>query len=75
MNCLNAFNSQSSRDKHYGNCIDHDAVKSRDALERRRQVCSVPQWQKQFKVPFIMYADFESILEPMEREKEEAKEE
>ena len=22
--------------------------------------------QKQFKVPFIMYADFESILEPME---------
>ena len=23
--------------------------------------------QKQFKVPFIMYADFESILEPMEK--------
>ena len=26
LNCLNAFNSQSSRDKHYGNCIDHEAV-------------------------------------------------
>ena len=27
LNCLNGFRTESSRDKHYANCVDHDAVK------------------------------------------------
>ena len=67
MNCLNAFNSQSSRDEHYGNCIDHDFVKVEIPLKEEDKYVQYHDGQKQFKVPFIMYADFESILEPMEK--------
>ena len=67
LNCLNAFNLQSSRDKHYGNCIDHKAVQIEMPWKEKDKYDQYHNGEKQFKVPFIMYADFESILEPMEK--------
>ena len=69
LNCLNAFNSRSSRDEHYGNCIDHKAVQIEMPQREEDKWVQYHDGQKQFKVPFIMYADFESILEPMKKEK------
>ena len=55
MNCLQGFTQESSRDQHQVYCEDNKSVR----LEFK-------DGQNQFRVPFIMYADFESILEPMD---------
>ena len=55
MNCLQGFNEESSRDEHLDYCINNESVK-----------VEMPHKKFQFKVPFIMYADFESILEPIQ---------
>ena len=67
LNCLQAFNARSSRDTHYANCINHDFVKVEMPWKEEDKWVQYHDGQKQFKVPFIMYADFESILEPMEK--------
>ena len=72
INCLHGFRTEKSRDKHYGNCIDHEAVKTEMPQREEDKYVQYHDGQKQFKVPFIMYADFESILEPMEREQQRA---
>ena len=72
-NFLTPFNSEKSRDEHYTYCIDHDAVKVEmpSCKEKWIKYCD---GQNQFKVPLTMYADFESILKPMdERYKEKMK--
>ena len=66
-NCLQAFRTEKSRDTHYANCIDHDFVKVEMPHREEDKYVQYHDGQKQFKVPFIMYADFESILEPMEK--------
>ena len=73
INCLRPFNSEKSKDEHYRYCIDHDAVKVKmpSCKEKWIKYCD---GQNQFKVPFTMYADLESILKPMdERYKEKMK--
>ena len=40
---------------------------NRDAIKEEDKWVQYHDGQKQFKVPFIMYADSESILEPMEK--------
>ena len=61
MNSLQGFKEQSSRDEHIGYCIDNESVKVEMPYKNPRvEFCD---GQFQFKVPFIMYADFESILE------------
>ena len=67
INCLQAFHTEKSRDTHYTNCIDHDFVKVELPHREEDKYVHYHDGQKQFKVPFIMYADFESILEPMEK--------
>ena len=54
---------ESSRDQHQVYCEDHESVR----VEMPKQGFNVEfkDGQNQFKVPFIMYADFESILEWM----------
>ena len=63
MNCLQGFTQESSRDQHQVYCEGNESVK----IEMPKQGSTVEfkDGQNQFKVPFIMYADFESILEPM----------
>ena len=61
INCLQGFHSQESRDRHFEFCSDNDAVKVE--MPESGSVLKFHDGQNQFKVPFIMYADFESILQ------------
>ena len=61
MNCLQGFKEESSRDEHIGYCIDNESVKVE--MPHKNPRAQYADGQFQFKVPFIMYADFESIPE------------
>ena len=64
MNCLQGFTQESSRDQHQVYCEDNESV--RVEMPKQGSTVEFKDGQNQFKVPFIMYADFESILEPMD---------
>ena len=64
MNCLQGFKEESSRDKHLDYCINNESVKVE--MPHKNPIVQYSDGQFQFKVPFIMYADFESILEPIQ---------
>ena len=61
MNCLQGFKEESSRDEHLGYCINNESVKVE--MPYKNLIVQYSDGQFQFKVLFIMYADFESILE------------
>ena len=63
MNCLQGFTQESSRDQHQVYCEDNESV--RVEMPKQGSTVEFKDGQNQFKVPFIMYADFQSILEPM----------
>ena len=63
-NCLQGFSELRSRDEHYAYCRSNQAV--RIEMSTKRPIVEYSNGQHQFKVPFIMYADFESILEPIQ---------
>ena len=64
MNCLQGFAEECSRDEHVRYCRNNEAV--RIEMPARKPFIKYSNGQYQFKVPFIMYADFESILKPIE---------
>ena len=64
MNCLQGFNEESSRDEHLDYCINNESVKVE--MQHKKPTVQYSDGQFQFMVPFIMYADFESILEPIQ---------
>ena len=53
-----------SRDEHLVYCRNNEAV--RIEMPNRKPIVKYSDGQYQFKVPFMMYADFESILEPIQ---------
>ena len=63
-NCLQGFKTQESRDNHYEYCRSNESV--RIEIPTRNPIVIYSNGQHQFKVPFVMYADFESILEPIQ---------
>ena len=63
LNCLQGFHSELSRDKHYEYCKDNEAVKKE--MPKPGSFIEFHNGQNQFKVPFMMYADFEVILRPV----------
>ena len=63
MNCLQGFKEESSRDEHVGYCKNNESV--RIEMPHKNPIVQYSDGQFQFKVPFIIYADFESILEPI----------
>ena len=63
-NCLQGFNEAGSRDEHYLYCRSNEAV--RIEMPNKKPIVKYSDGQYQFKVPFMMYADFESILEKVE---------
>ena len=63
LNCLQGFHSEISRDKHYEHCKDNEAV--RIEMPKLGSFIEFHDGQNQFKVPFMMYADFEAILRPV----------
>ena len=71
MNCLQGFNEDNSRDEHSHYCINNKSVKVEMPHTNPRVKYSDGQFQ--LKVPFIMYADFESILEPIQSQKNDPK--
>ena len=62
-NCLNGFESEIIRDEHYEYCRSKDSV--RVEMPTKNPVVKYADGQYQFKVPFVIYADFESILVPL----------
>ena len=64
---LNGFKTEESRDNHQEYCTSNESVSVE--MPKKDQIVTYLNGQHQFKVPFIMYADFESILEPIQRVK------
>ena len=64
MNGLQGFPTKVSRDKHFEYCKDNKTV--RIEMPKGGSLVKCKSGQYQFKVPFIMYADFEAILELIE---------
>ena len=63
MNCLRGFTQESSRYQHQVYCEDNESV--RVEMPKQGSTVEFKDGQNQFKVPFIMYADFELVLQPM----------
>ena len=60
-NCLQGFAQELRRVQHYGYCINNEMV--RVEIPRKGSAVESYNGQNQFIVPFMMYADFEVILE------------
>ena len=65
MNCLNSFRTASARDKHYEYCSSNDHVKVSMPTKEEKWL-KFHDGQYQFILPFILYADFESIVKPVD---------
>ena len=63
-NWLQGFIEENSRDEHVGYCINNESVKV--IMPHKAPIVQYSDGQFQFKVPFIMYTDFESMLEPIQ---------
>ena len=68
-NCLQGFDQELSRDRHRVYCEDNKTVRVK--MPQKGSKIEFCDGQNQFKVPFIMYADFKSILEPIQGPKPE----
>ena len=64
INCLQGFNEKKSRDEHLVYCRNNEAV--RIEMPNSKPIVQYSDGQYQFKVPFMMYSDFESIPEPIQ---------
>ena len=64
LNCLQGFHSEENKDNHFEYCKDIEAV--RIEMPKEGSSMEFHDGQNQFKVPFVMYADFEAILKPTE---------
>ena len=62
MNCLQGFNTEKARNEHYVYCSINETVRVKMAKET---ILKFSDGQGQLKAPFVIYADFELILEPM----------
>ena len=65
MNCLNGFCSGSAGDKHYQYCSSNGHVKVNITTEKEKWL-KFHDGHHQFKVLFMLYADSESILKPVD---------
>ena len=59
---MQGFHSEEGRDKHREYCKDSKAL--RIEMPKEDSFVEFHDRQNQFKVPFVMYADFEAILKP-----------
>ena len=62
-NCLHGFTSENTRNEHYTYCRSKDSV--RVEMPTKNPIVKYTDGQCQFKVPFAMYTDFQSILIPV----------
>ena len=66
LNCLQAFHSEESRNKHFKYCVDQEAV--RIDMPQENSFVRFHSRQYQFMVPFVIYANFKAILQSSEEE-------
>ena len=64
MRCLNPFHSQESLDKHLEYCNTNEAVKIE--MPEDGATLSFKNYNRSMRVPFIVYADFESFIKPID---------
>ena len=64
INCLQGFWKEEARNGHTVYCKNNVVVKVE--MPHKKPIVEYSDGQFQFKVPFIMYVDFESILEPVQ---------
>ena len=64
MRCLNSFHSQESLDKHLEYCNAYDAVKME--TPEVGATLTFKNYNRSMRVPFIVYADFESFIKPID---------
>ena len=64
LNCLQGFHSEESRGNHFEYCKENETV--RIEMRKRGSFVKFHDAKNQFKVLFVMYADFEAILKPTE---------
>ncbi|PFX20964.1 hypothetical protein AWC38_SpisGene14564 [Stylophora pistillata] len=62
--CLNYFGSQRVLDTHSELCQNHEAV--REKMPPSGAYLSFKNHQKQMTMPFVIYADFESLIKPLD---------
>ena len=67
VNCLNGFWTASARDKHYEYCSSNGHARVNMPTEEEKWL-KFHDGQYQFKVSFMLYADFESILKPVDEQ-------
>ena len=65
MNCLNSFCTDSARDKHYRYCNSNGHVKV-NVSTKKEKCLKFHDEQSKFKIPLMVYADFESTLKPFD---------
>ena len=64
MRCLNPFHSQESLDKHLEYCNANEAVTIE--MPEEGTTLSFNNYNRSMRVPFIVYADFESFIKPID---------
>ena len=64
MRCLNPFWSQESLSRHQKYCGEHEGVKIE--LPEKGRMLKFEHLNRLEKVPFIVYADFESFIKPLD---------
>ena len=64
INCLNGFRTGSARDKHYEYCSSNGHIKVNIPTEKEKWL-KLHDRQYQIEVPFMLYADLESVLKPV----------
>ena len=62
--CLHGFTAQVLLQNHIEGCYKHDPT-SVKLPEGRQSFMEFKDWKKTMKVPYVIYADFECILEPI----------
>ena len=65
-NCLQGFHSEATRNKHFEYCKDNEVVKIEMPTEK--PFVKFDSGQCQFEVPFVIYVDFDTILQNVEEE-------
>ena len=61
---MQGFRYEETRDKHFEYFKDNKGV--RIEMPKESSLMKFHDGQYQFKVPFVMYADFEAILKPIQ---------
>ena len=66
LRCLNPFWTPKSLEKHSEYCRNHEAVKIEMPEKGKNDILKFENYYKSERLPFIIYADTESLIKPIE---------